>query len=150
MRIRAARIEDADALTRIAHVAKASWGYPEAWLAEWAPILTITADYLRAHRVLVAEEEGDTLGFAALEDGPGGPEVGHLWVLPERQGGGVGRALVRRILIEARRRGWNSVRVESDPNARAFYERLGGIWIGDVPAPVAGVDRHLPVLQLPV
>jgi GNAT superfamily N-acetyltransferase len=148
MRIRAARIEDADALTRIAHVAKASWGYPDAWLIEWAPILTITANYLRAHRVLVAEE-GESLGFGALELGPSGPEVGHLWVLPDAQGRGVGRALVRRLLRDARRLGWESVRVESDPHARPFYERMGGIWVGNVPAPVAGVDRHLPVLQLP-
>lgn len=150
MRIRAARMGDADVLTRIAREAKASWGYPEAWLIAWEPTLTISTEYLGAHRVLVAESDGVALGFVALEQGPSGPEMGHLWVLPEAQGRGVGRALVRRVQLEAGRLGWDSVRVESDPNARPFYERMGGIWIGDVAAPVAGVDRHLPVLRLPV
>jgi len=149
MHVRRARSEDTEVLTHIARAAKASWGYPEAWLEEWAPILTITADYLRDNHVLVAEDEGGPLGFAALEHGPGGPELGHLWVHPDRQGRGTGRALLRRLLLEARRRGWDSVRVESDPHALAFYARMGGILVGDVPAPVAGTERRLPVLQLP-
>jgi GNAT superfamily N-acetyltransferase len=150
VRIRRARVADAEALTDIARAAKASWGYPDAWLTAWESVLTLTADYLRTNQVLVAEEGGERVGFASLEDGPSGPEIGHLWVAPARQGHGVGRALVRRVLLEARRRGWDSVRVESDPNARPFYERLGGIWIGEVAAPVAGTERRLPVLQLPV
>ncbi len=149
MRIREAGVGDAGALTRVARLAKASWGYPEAWLAEWEPILTISPEYVRGHRVLVAEEGGSSLGFAALVEGPSGAQVDHLWVLPEHHGAGVGRALLERVLAEAAERGWDSVRVESDPHARPFYERLGGVWIEDVPAPVAGTDRRLPVLRLP-
>jgi hypothetical protein len=32
--IRAAEPEEAPALTRLAHAAKAHWGYPPAWLAQ--------------------------------------------------------------------------------------------------------------------
>jgi GNAT superfamily N-acetyltransferase len=150
MELRRARVDDARELTRIAYAAKASWGYPEAWLDAWSPVLTITADDLRAHFVLVAEVGGAPVGFAALEDGEGGAEVGHLWVLPERQGLGAGRALLRGILDEARARGCGAVRVESDPNARAFYEHMGATLVGEVAAPVLGNERRLPVLRLRV
>ncbi len=36
------------------------------------------------------------------------------------------------------------------PHAQPFYERMGAIKVGDVDAPVAGVQRSLPVLRLPI
>ena len=51
-----------------------------------------------------------------------------LFVAPEARGAGVGSALIRAVLSEARRRGCTAVRLEViDRNlrARALYERLG-------------------------
>src|SRR5262249_11759021 len=45
LRIRRALPADADRLSEIARTAKAHWGYPDAWLTAWAPILTITPEY---------------------------------------------------------------------------------------------------------
>ncbi|CAB3770918.1 hypothetical protein LMG29660_06760 [Burkholderia puraquae] len=33
--VRAARTEDADALTQLARISKAHWGYPKDWLELW-------------------------------------------------------------------------------------------------------------------
>ncbi len=74
-------------------------------------------------------------------------EIEHLWVDPACQGAGIGRALLEAALEIARRSGAESVRVESDPNARSFYERMGGRYMQEVPAPVLGIDRTLPVLR---
>lgn len=144
--VRRARADEAGTLTDVARAAKASWSYPAAWLEAWSPQLTFTADYVRRHAVYVAEVDGAIAGVAALE----GAEVAHLWVRPDRQGGGVGRALLERLVEQARERGWTELRVVSDPNARPFYERFGAVLVDEVPAPVAGVDRKLPVLDLPV
>ena len=56
--IRPARPQEAAALTNLAHRAKASWGYPTEWLAEWGPLLTFTPDSIGAHTTLVAELVG--------------------------------------------------------------------------------------------
>lgn len=98
----------------------------------------------------VAELEGAAVGVMALEQGAHGPELVHLWVDPRHQGRGVGDALLEHARSRARDRGWRSLRVESDPDAVAFYGRYGAQVVGRVPAPVAGTDRYLPVLRLPV
>lgn len=151
MEIRRGVEADAAALTRLARVSKASWGYPDAWLREWEPELSISAEYIRHNAVFVAQDEGaEVVGVIALEDGPHGPEVSHLWVAPESQGLGLGRRLVECALEAARERRWSSLRILSDPHAQPFYERLGAVYVGQASAPVRGTDRTLPILRLEV
>lgn len=139
--VRPATDDDADALTAIARRAKASWGYPRAWLAEWEPQLTVTPASIARDATFVATGGDVTLGFGALS--PDG-EVEHLWVDPDRQTRGVGRALFARLVEEARRRGLRRVEIDSDPNAIGFYERLGCRLVGSTRADVAGRPRSLP------
>ena len=75
--------------------------------------------YMPAADILVAETEGNVLGFIALL----GSFIGGLFVDPSHHKRGIGRALV----IEAhRRRSILDVEVyEQNADARAFYARLG-------------------------
>lgn len=145
--IHKARNFEAEELTQLARRAKASWGYPEAWLREWEPQLKLSSDYIDRYSVFVAKIGNTLVGIIALEDS-GEPEISHLWVAPEFQGLGVGRQLVKQALEIAKSRGWRSLRIVSDPNAQRFYEVLGVAQVGDVAAPVDGTDRVLPVLRL--
>jgi len=147
---RRAREEDAEELTRLARRAKASWGYPESWQREWEPVLSFSAEYITSETVFVVESEGVLIGVVAIREPAAGPEIDHLWVLPESQGCGVGRALLEQAIEVAKERGWVALRIESDPNAQAFYERMGASQVGEIEAPVAGVQRSLPVLRLPI
>jgi len=149
--IRRAEEGDAEELTQLARRAKASWGYSETWQREWESALSFSTEYIRLEEVFVAESKGTLLGIVAVRDDPTtGPEIDHLWVLPESQGRGVGRLLLKQAVQMAKERGWASLRIESDPNAQPFYERMGATKVGDVSAPVAGVERSLPVLRLPI
>jgi N-acetylglutamate synthase-like GNAT family acetyltransferase len=145
MTIRRARSEDADALSDLAHRAKAHWGYPAAWMREWDAQLTIIPGYLDLHDVFVAEKDGSIVGMCALEDRHDRWHLEHVWVEPSEHGHGVGRALVLHALDEARRRHEGNVELLADPYASGFYERLGARRAGDVPAPMPGArDRTLP------
>ena len=148
--IREAQTGEAEALTLLAQRAKASWGYPVAWLEEWAPALAFEPDYIAGNTVYVASTTDEILGVIALEEHEEGGEIGHLWVDPEHQGRGVGSALVACAVQYARDVGWPSLRIESDPFAEPFYQSMGAKRIGDVRAPVAGTDRTLPLLRLDV
>ena len=150
MRIRKAVPDEAAKLTSLARLAKASWGYPDSWLREWESELSISRDYILENLVFVLEEDREVVGVVGLEIGEEGPEIGHLWVSPHTQGRGVGRALVEEAKDVARELGWVALRVVSDPFAEPFYERMGGVRIGEVPAPVAGTARTLPVLSIEV
>lgn len=150
MKIRRGLPEEAAELSRLAYVAKASWGYPEAWLREWEPELQVSADYIRLNAVFVAEAEERLVGVVGVGCGADGPEIAHLWIAPESQGRGLGRALVERAKQVAAGEQWSSLRILSDPYALPFYERLGAVQVGELSAPVAGTQRTLPILRLDV
>jgi GNAT superfamily N-acetyltransferase len=148
MVIRRATADDADALTDLAHRAKAHWGYPKSWMREWDPQLTIIPGYLEAHDVWLAERDGAIVGMCALEDRGARWNLEHVWVEPAAHGGGIGRALVMEALAEARRRHPGVVELLADPYASGFYERLGARRAGEVPAPMPGArDRTLPKFE---
>lgn len=143
--IRRATADDADALSDLAHRAKAHWGYPAAWMREWDAQLTIIPGYLEMHDVWVTEEDGAIVGMCALEDRHDRWNLEHVWVDPGWHGRGVGRGLVLHALEEARRRHDGVVELLSDPFASGFYERLGARRAGEVPAPMPGAkNRTLP------
>lgn len=113
--IRDAHADDVSALSAIARRAKASWGYPEAWLEAWRDELSFTAAYLADHQVWVAETGGRAAGVIALERPVAGWTIDRLWVDPGAQGLGIGRALVERALAFVGAAG--AVDVLSDPPA---------------------------------
>ena len=146
--IRAPRASDAKALTELAHRAKAHWGYPTEWLQLWNGDLTISGDYLLAHRSFVAESGGKRVGLCVLEIRGKRATLGHVWVSPECHRKGIGTALVARSLEAAVKAGVRSVEVVADPFAEGFYVRLGARKLRDEPAPMPGApERTLPVLE---
>lgn len=137
--------DDADALTDLAHRAKAHWGYPASWMREWDPQLTIIPGYIHMHDVWVAEREGTIVGMCALEDRGARWMLEHVWVEPALHRSGIGRALVRRALQTARERRAEVVELLADPYATGFYDRLGARHVGNAHAPMPGArDRTLP------
>jgi ribosomal protein S18 acetylase RimI-like enzyme len=145
MTIRRGTADDADALSDLAHRAKAHWGYPVTWMREWDAQLTIIPGYLELHDVFVDERDGQIVGMCALEDRRDRWHLEHVWVDPALHGRGIGRALVLHALEEARRRHDGVVELLADPYASGFYERLGARRAGDVPAPMPGARaRTLP------
>jgi N-acetylglutamate synthase-like GNAT family acetyltransferase len=143
--IRRATFADVDALTDLAHRAKAHWRYPAAWMRHWDAQLTILPGYLEMHDVWVADRDGTIVGMCALEDRGDRWNLEHVWVDPLEHGHGIGRALVLHALNDAWRRRAGVVELLADPYAGGFYERLGARHTGDVPAPMPGArDRTLP------
>jgi len=143
--LRKATADDADALTDLAHRAKAHWGYPASWMREWDAQLTILPGYIEMHDVWLAEQNGAIVGMCALEDRGARWMLEHVWVEPGLHRRGIGRLLVRRALDTARERQARVVELLADPYATGFYDRLGARLTGTVSAPMPGArDRTLP------
>jgi GNAT superfamily N-acetyltransferase len=145
--IRRALASEAAALTALAVRSKAHWGYDEAFMAGVMPELALSAERLEASTCFVAVL-GETLAgyyVLALEDGE--PTLCDLWVDPPAMGQRVGAALVAHMRAEARARGWPVVRIVSDPNAEAFYLKVGARRVGSVASKVL-VGRVLPVMEV--
>lgn len=163
--IRAARTDEAGALTDLALRSKAMWGYDAAFMERCRPALTVTGEYLARNPVYVAEVDGRVAGFYALRlharpaapesgsapeprsdpEGRPGLELDLLFVEPGRTRGGIGSALLDHALDRARRMGHRELFLESDPFAEPFYLRAGGERRGEV-ASTAEAGRTLPMV----
>jgi predicted N-acetyltransferase YhbS len=148
LQIRAAEPADAAVLSELAVRAKSHWGYPPEWIRHWKRDLTLTPQYLAANVAFVAEHAGAIVGVAALHVQQHEAWLEHVWIDPEFHRRGIGRSLVRCALTAARLAGVGAVRVESEPQAERFYEKLGARRVGAVPARMPGApDRTLPLLE---
>jgi GNAT superfamily N-acetyltransferase len=144
LQVRLARPDEAGALTDLILRAKASWGYDEAFMAACRAELTLTPQKMAAWTIWVAELKGALAGMIALGDGG---EVEEFFVEPDRQGQGVGGALMATLVAAARARGLAALRLDADPNAEPIYVQLGFRTIGRAPSrSIPG--RTLPRMQL--
>ena len=144
--IRKANSVDAPRLSEIAVQAKSHWGYPQQWFDLWGDMFEITPVYINTNFVRVAVVQDILCGFVALSLEKNLAELEHMWVLPGYMGQGIGGMLMQHAMNYCQKNNIESIRIESDPNARGFYEKFGARHIGyvaSVPAP-----RALPVLQL--
>ena len=146
--IRRARHDECAQLSDLAFRSKASWGYSAQFMADCREELTISEADIRADQFFVLESNGAIIGFCALKDG--GADEGELidvFVEPARLREGHGRRLVEHAKQAARSRGWHSLRVAADPNAREFYASCGGAQTGTVPSGSIP-ERRLPLMKI--
>lgn len=103
--------------------------------------LMVKTEYLPGQDFWVAADEDDRpVGFMRLE----GTHVDSLFVVPEKHGQGVGRALLAHAYSQSRQL---SVEVnEQNMEARRFYERLGFVQVGWTATDAGG--RPYPLLMM--
>lgn len=122
MQIRPERPADRDAVHR---VEREAFGQPNE-----ADLARILHDTVTPVVSLVAEDAGSICGHVivspvTLSDAPTAPPLGGLGpigVLPDRQGQGIGGALVEAALASCRELGWEAVFLVGDPR---YYVRFG-------------------------
>jgi len=95
-------------------------------LAAHPDAIELSADLIRAGAVRVAEQDGAIVGFAALlPPNAAACELDALFVEPHRMRSGVGRKLIDDAKRIAREHGATRIDVVANPQAVAFYERVG-------------------------
>lgn len=146
MQITRAKPEDADVLTEIAFSAKRHWGYPERWIQTWREILTMRPEFIAANVAYFAMEDDRAVGFYVLTTENDGVHLDHLWILPHALGRGIGRALFEHAALQAKRLGFQAIKIEADPNAEGFYQRMGATRVGTNITKIEGEGRELPLL----
>lgn len=147
MRIRPARADEADALTDLAMRSKASWGYDAAFMQQVHPDMLVSRDDIERSHCLIAEDEGRLCGYVLTFINGETALLRDLFIDPAYFGRGVGRELFDLALEHAKAQGARVLTLQSDPNARAFYEHLGMQCTGEVPS-IVGNGRALPVMEL--
>jgi putative acetyltransferase len=132
--LRKYRAEDAAALAAVARSAiGAAKFYTDGQKRAWASGFLDTAALdlrLRSTRTLVAEAGDSPVGFCNLEVAFGctacvSAELDLLYVSPEHQGKGIGRALVAALEEIARQSAVTVIAVYASVDAKTFFEKLG-------------------------
>ena len=147
MEIKPANAQDAQTLTAIAFAAKRHWRYPENWILRWSDALIVSPEYIAQHPTFKAVLEAKPVGFCAVQIQGTAASLDHLWVLPSCMGRGIGRALFRQAEGTARAKGATRLRIVGDPNAEAFYAKMGASIYGREPANMDAVERWLPLFE---
>lgn len=142
--LRSARPDERAALSALCLHSKAHWGYEAAFLEACRAELTLSAEEVCAPGLSVAERAGAVAGLVQVSVAGEEAELLKLFVAPERMGEGVGRALYDWARGFATAGGAVRMRIEADPGAVPFYDRLGARRVGFAPSgSIAG--RRLPV-----
>ena len=148
IRIRRAELDEATALTEIAHAAKRHWGYPETWIEHWKDELTISPEFIAGSEMYVALVNDQIVGCCALVFSGSNAELEHMWIRPEHMGNGVGRALFRHTRQRAQELNFSVMELSADPNAEGFYKRMGAEHCGEVRSEIDGLPRVLPRMKV--
>ena len=146
--IRPVRPEEADTLSQIAIAAKRHWNYPEHWMKLWTPQLTFSPAYFEANESWAAESANTVIAFYTLQDRDGNAWLENIWVLPKYMGQGVGKDLFMHALSRARELGYKTLRLEAEPNAIGFYEKMRMRKIGEYEYELDGRPRILPIMEI--
>jgi GNAT superfamily N-acetyltransferase len=135
MQVRSAKPGESQNLTALCVRSKAHWGYDAAFMKLSAAALVVNEDDIRAGRVLVAvDDAGHTTGMACVLPEGDTADLDALFVDPPAIGGGAGRALFEAAVLLARRQGARRMTILADPNAAAFYERMGARYLRHAPS----------------
>lgn len=127
VRIRAFRTDDAPfAATLAAQVFSRPWS-----AAQYAEeVAAADRDYL------VAERDGEPVGYAGAWDAPDMTHVMTVAVAPDARRRGIARRLVTELIDRSQARGaaaWTLEVRADEPGARALYEQLGFVEVGRRP-----------------
>lgn len=126
--IRGYRVGDAPGITRLFYETVRSVNrtdYSEEQAEAWAPSVPDVEEWhvrMSGRLTLVAEEDGEVVGFAELE---GEGHLDMLYLRGDAVGQGIGRRLYEAVEREARGRGLGRIFTEASTTARPFFERRG-------------------------
>jgi GNAT superfamily N-acetyltransferase len=135
MPIRPARSGEGASLSALCVRSKAHWGYDAAFMKLSAAALAVNEDDIAAGRVLVAvDDAGRAVGMACVLPDGETSDLDALFVDPPAIGSGAGRALFEAAAAMARRQGARRMTILADPNAAAFYERMGARYLRHAPS----------------
>ncbi len=150
--IRPAKPCDAVTLSDLALRSKAYWGYSTEFIEACRDELSYTPEQItdKQSDFQVLETSDVIIAFYKLDAQPGKNfELEALFVDPDWIGQGIGRDLLDHAKMMAVHKGGQSITVQSDPNAVAFYQSAGGVITGtESSGSIPG--RTLPLLTIPL
>lgn len=152
--IRRAKTSDALFLTSISLGAKRYWNYSEEYMETWHDELTITEQYIEKNMVLVAQKKDTIIGYCSMTEVKedycrgeifikSGYWLEHIFIRPAYIRSGIGSKLIEELTYYCRENNIESLNILSEPNVNGFYDKIGAIYIKDMPSTLQGGEACL-------
>lgn len=136
LEFRLAQFSHQNLLSDLALRSKASWGYTKGFLEKFKAELTVPERCLKRNLVQMGYLNQKLIGFYSFSENRGKePDLNFFFLEPEFKAQGLGRALFENAVETAKSYGWISFLICSDPNASAFYQHMGALWVGTLDLP---------------
>ncbi|MGG0276341.1 GNAT family N-acetyltransferase [Bacillus rhizoplanae] len=145
MIVREAFLKEAKELSNLALSSKATWNYSEEFILACKEDLTITEQYIKNNYVYILEEKQEIIGFFSFQRKEA-DSLDFLYLDPKYKGKGYGRILWESVIQKAVQLNIKSFTIDSDPNAKGYYIKMGAKLIGETPS-IVFKNRLLPLLQ---
>ncbi|KIC02502.1 hypothetical protein OA88_08715 [Flavobacterium sp. JRM] len=147
MTIEKANITDHEILTEITKKSKAYWGYSAEQILQWDENLTITQEYIKDNYVFKLLSEDLTIGYYSyfIEEKQN-VILDNLFIRPEYIGKGFGKYLMDDFLNRIRESKFEKIILDSEPNAEAFYSKLGFEKVGEFETSIK--NRFMPIMEM--
>jgi N-acetylglutamate synthase-like GNAT family acetyltransferase len=151
IRIRKARVGEAEMLTELAMRSKAHWGYDAQFMADARSDLTVRPEkFLPEFHVYILEVDGFPAAFCGLARvDKQSVEMDSLFVEPERIGTGIGKLLWKFAVNAASKAGFSEMVLTADPYAEPFYLKMGAVRAGEKESS-ARPGRMLPLMKFTI
>lgn len=144
--IRIARQSEAKTISDLKMRSKASNGYSEKFMEACRDELAVSEGDLQQFEIWVAEQGHSIVGMLDIRFDEQKCTLEALFIDPEIKGAGIGRLLFDKCEQRCREEHAVVIEVDSDPEAQAFYEKMGMVKTGEIPSgSIAG--RFLPRLE---
>ncbi|PRY02953.1 acetyltransferase (GNAT) family protein [Pontibacter ummariensis] len=105
----------------------------------WQSELTVSKTYILRNHVVKVYCGQTFIGFYALISyGEGNWEVDHLWLTAENIRKGYGKEIFRHMIEHIRNAGGTRITLTAEPNAKGFYEKMGGKVIRRLESKIVG------------
>ncbi|MFV5174647.1 GNAT family N-acetyltransferase [Bacillus cereus] len=147
MKIREALLSEANELSELALQSKATWDYSEEFILACKEDLTITEEYIKNNFLYVLENDNVKIGFFSFLRND--KALDFLYIHPDYKGKGYGKILWEYVIEKVNELGLKSFTIDSDPNAKGYYLKMGAQLIGETPSTVFK-GRVLPLLKYDV
>lgn len=147
MNIEKAGTNDNEILTAITKKSKAYWGYSEEQLLEWNDNLTISKDYIETNFVFKLIDNSEIVGYYSyIIKEEKNVLLDNLFILPEYIGKGLGKYLMEDFLNRMKNEKFEKITLDSEPNAEAFYLKIGFKKIGEFETSIK--NRYMPIMEM--
>jgi GNAT superfamily N-acetyltransferase len=145
--IRTPRLDELPCLSDLCFRSKSVWGYDEKFMEACRGELSLEPRDLQLTPIAVAECDGKPIGVAQVKVVDDEADLLKLFVEPAALHSGIGKALFGWATDVAKKLGATRLTIDADPDAAAFYRRMGAYDIGQAPSgSVPG--RMLPKLAM--